>query len=146
MKIATEIPIDAKPERIWNALLDFQAYTEWNPFLRSLKGEPEPDASVEIQMQYFGESIKKRTGVITGLIVPKYLSWTWSHSLGGWWLMAEHVFRITVSEAGITVFHQEFYYTGMGLRFHRKTIARLVRLSMEKMNDGFKERVEGITK
>ena len=41
-QIETEIEIAASPERIWSILMDFSAYPEWNPFIRSLSGDVTP--------------------------------------------------------------------------------------------------------
>lgn len=142
MKVATEIPIKAPPETIWKILLDFPAYEEWNRFIKSARGEATADARVEMHMHYVGEDLRKLTGQVTGLIIPKYLSWAWTHSLGSWFMVAEHVFRIKEHEDGKVTFHQEAYYTGLGLKFRRSTIERSARLSMDKMNEDLKERVE----
>lgn len=38
-EIQTSIRIKAKPERVWEELVDFAAYPEWNPFIRQISGE-----------------------------------------------------------------------------------------------------------
>ena len=38
--IHTEIEIEATAAAIWHALIDFQAYPDWNPSIRSVKGKP----------------------------------------------------------------------------------------------------------
>jgi hypothetical protein len=37
-EIKTEIEIAATPERVWSILIDFIAYPQWNPFIRSING------------------------------------------------------------------------------------------------------------
>jgi hypothetical protein len=37
-EIITEIEIEATAEKLWNILLDFPSYPEWNPFVRSIAG------------------------------------------------------------------------------------------------------------
>ena len=32
--------IDAPPEVVWDVLLEFESYPEWNPFVRAIEGEP----------------------------------------------------------------------------------------------------------
>lgn len=39
MEIMTEVLIDAKPEKIWDILVDTKNYPKWNPFITSLTGE-----------------------------------------------------------------------------------------------------------
>lgn len=38
-EITTEIEIDATPKRVWRVLMDFAAYPEWNPFVRTMEGQ-----------------------------------------------------------------------------------------------------------
>ncbi len=38
-EIYTEIEIQASPERVWQALTDLERFSQWNPFIRSAKGE-----------------------------------------------------------------------------------------------------------
>ena len=37
-QIVTQIDIAVSPERVWSILMDFPAYPQWNPFIRSLSG------------------------------------------------------------------------------------------------------------
>ena len=32
----TDVEIDASAERVWSVLADFDAYPEWNPFIRAI--------------------------------------------------------------------------------------------------------------
>jgi hypothetical protein len=41
-EIEKVIEIDAPPADVWRVLLDFDAYGEWNPFIRSISGRVEP--------------------------------------------------------------------------------------------------------
>ena len=38
-KIETEIIISASPEKVWSVLTDFKKHQDWNPFIKSIKGE-----------------------------------------------------------------------------------------------------------
>jgi len=38
-QIRTEIAIKAPSKKVWNILMDFGAYGEWNPFIQSISGE-----------------------------------------------------------------------------------------------------------
>ncbi len=39
MQLRTEIEIAASPERVWQALLDFARYPEWNPYVKAVEGK-----------------------------------------------------------------------------------------------------------
>lgn len=38
-EIKTEILIHATPEKVWSILINFDDYPNWNPFIKSIKGE-----------------------------------------------------------------------------------------------------------
>ncbi len=135
MKIATEVALQASPDKIWNTLTDFAAYPEWNRFLKAVRGQAAPDAALEMDLQYYGKSVEKKSGIVTGYIPPKYFSWIWNHKFGAWFLSCEHVFRIKQREDGKVLFYQEVYYTGLGLRFRRRDVEHMVKLSIDKLND-----------
>lgn len=141
MKIATEVALQASPDRIWKTLIDFPAYPDWNRFLRAVRGQAAPDAPLEVDLQYYGKPVQKKAGVITGFIAPKYFSWIWNHKFGAWFLSCEHVFRIKEREDGKVLFYQEVYYTGLGLKFRRRDVEHLVRQSLDKLNDDLKQRL-----
>ena len=46
--INTEIEIEAAPAKVWHALVDFQAYPDWNPSIRSVKGRPVPGEKLRV--------------------------------------------------------------------------------------------------
>lgn len=146
MKIATEVAVQASPDAIWNALIDFAAYPEWNRFLKSVRGQAAADAVLEVDLQFYGKPVEKKTGTVTGFIAPKYFSWAWKHKFGAWFLAAEHVFRIKTTDSGKVIFFQEMYYTGLGLKFRRREIEHMIKLSLEKLNDDLKTRVEPVEK
>ena len=39
--INTEITINASTEIVWKVLMDFENYSNWNPFVTRIEGEPE---------------------------------------------------------------------------------------------------------
>lgn len=143
MKIATEVAVQAPPDAIWNTLTDFAAYPEWNRVLKAVRGPLAPDAVLEVDLQWYGTpAAVKIPCVVTGIIPPKYLSWTWKHKFGAWFLAFEHVFRVQQRESGKVIFFQELYYTGLGLKFRRRDIEHRVKLSLNKLSDDLKHRVE----
>ena len=143
MKIATEVAVQASPDKIWSTLIDFAAYPEWNRFLKSVRGLASPDTAIEVEIQFYGKPKAERSAcTVTGFIPPKYLSWTWKHGLGAWFLAFEHVFRVQQRESGKVIFFQELYCTGLGLRFRRRDMEHMIKLSLEKLNDDLKHRLE----
>ncbi|MEO7425187.1 MAG: hypothetical protein ABI036_08365 [Fibrobacteria bacterium] len=143
MKIATEVAIQASQDKIWNTLIDFAAYPECNRFLKSVRGQAAADSSLEVDLQWYGKpGVERKSCTLTGFIAPKYLSWVWNHKFGAWFLSFEHVFRVQQRDNGKVIFFQELYYTGLGLKFRRRDVEHMVKLSLGKLNDDLKHRLE----
>lgn len=49
-EIRTEIAIAASVERVWDILVDFTRYPEWNPLTPEAAGELRPGATVKLQV------------------------------------------------------------------------------------------------
>ena len=48
--IQAEIVINAPASKVWQVLIDFKAYPQWNPFIRQVTGTMEPDEQLTVQM------------------------------------------------------------------------------------------------
>ena len=49
--IETEILIKSTPEQVWAVLTDFESFPDWNPFIRSIKGQKKVGETLEVQIQ-----------------------------------------------------------------------------------------------
>jgi hypothetical protein len=52
--IETAIEIRASTQRVWDILRATNAYTEWNPFVRSIEGVFERGKTIEVVLQQPG--------------------------------------------------------------------------------------------
>ena len=43
--------IDAPPEVVWDVLLEFDSYPEWNPFVRAIEGEPTEGEQLRVRIE-----------------------------------------------------------------------------------------------
>lgn len=143
MKVATEILIQAPPQKIWETLSNFSQYPEWNRLVKSVSGNVAQDAAIALTLHFYGKNPEKKIAMVTGFSAPKYLSWSWKHSFGNWFLASEHVFRLKDKEDGRSIFFQEFYITGLGLKFRRRDMEQMIKLSLRKLNDDLQGRIEG---
>jgi hypothetical protein len=53
-KIARTVEIDAPDDRVWDVLVDFAAYPEWNPFVTSVAGAPIVGSRLKIRLRPAG--------------------------------------------------------------------------------------------
>lgn len=50
MRIQTEIEINASAKTVWNVLTDFDAYSEWNPFIIEVSGSVAVGKQISIKL------------------------------------------------------------------------------------------------
>jgi hypothetical protein len=55
-EIQTEIEIQASPNTIWNILMDFDHYPDWNPFIKSISGVETEGGQLVVFLQPPGEN------------------------------------------------------------------------------------------
>jgi hypothetical protein len=137
----TEIEIGADPDGIWSILTDFGAYPRWNPFVRSITGVPEKDATLDVHLQ-LGDA-KARSFRVTLLAVdrPGELSWRGRFMVPGI-LDGEHRFTIEALSNGKARFRHRAQFGGVLVPFLRRTLDGPVQRGFVEMNVALKERAE----
>ncbi len=50
-ELHSQIEINASAERVWQLLTDFASYPQWNPFIRSISGEPNIGERLEVRLE-----------------------------------------------------------------------------------------------
>jgi len=59
MEIRTETEIAASPEKVWEILSDFGAYSEWNPLTIGVRGILEEGETVKLKVSLKGKTMKR---------------------------------------------------------------------------------------
>jgi hypothetical protein len=50
-ELATEIEIDASPEKVWKMLTDFEGMADWNPYIVSISGNLTPGERLRVRLK-----------------------------------------------------------------------------------------------
>jgi hypothetical protein len=114
-QLATDIVIDAKPDRVWRHLASFAEYGEWNPFITSISGELSlGEIEAVLSLKTNDDRGQFRHAVSARLVRLEHeLEIRWEHGL---WLpglmTTEHWFRIAPRKGGVR-FHQGMKVTGL---------------------------------
>ena len=53
-QLQAEVEVQASPERVWEVLTDFAAYSQWNPFIVQAAGQAVPGSRLELRMRLPG--------------------------------------------------------------------------------------------
>jgi hypothetical protein len=140
--IRAEIDIDAAPERTWAALTDLAAWADWNPFIRSARGELRLGSLIDVVVQPSGTKPISGKGRVLVLDPPRQMVWA-ATLLGSWVFRGEHRFAVEPLPGGKSRFVQSEEFTGLLVPFLRGKIDRETKRGFVEMNAALKRRVEG---
>lgn len=134
----TEIVIDQPVERVWEALVDVDAYPEWNPLVGKVEGELQEGRRISTFIVPLGRTFRPE---IVVLREASELTWVGSqisrHLIAG-----RHYYRLEGTAGGGTRLLHGEYFTGMLSAFIGKSLLRKMELAFEAHNRELKSRLE----
>lgn len=135
----TEIIINASPEKVWNILIDFESYSEWNPFVLSIEGKPEVGTKLKVVLKNGnGTSVFKPN--IVSVKVNSAFAWIGSLPLGIF--NGHHQFRIEKLNDKEVKFIQIEEFSGLLANILLKLIGEATKQSFMAMNEALKSKAE----
>jgi hypothetical protein len=140
-EINTEIEINASAEKVWQLLTDFDAYPQWNPFIRSINGKPESNTKLQIFVQPSGSRGMKFNPTILKAEPQKELRWLGSLFVRGLF-EGEHIFNIEALAEDKVKFMQRERFSGLLVPLFWRSLDTDTRRGFNEMNVALKERAE----
>ncbi|MFD1294981.1 SRPBCC family protein [Lutibacter holmesii] len=135
-QIHTSITINASKEKIWKILTDFDNYSKWNPFIKSVTGEVKTGNKIKIELQ--GMTFKP---VVLTFTKNNELKW-----LGHFWFKGifdgEHKFKLTDNGNGSTNFEQSERFSGVLVKLFSNKLDTNTKNGFEEMNKELKFQAE----
>ncbi|MHB1281104.1 MAG: SRPBCC family protein [Acidithiobacillus sp.] len=140
-QIVTEIDIAASPERVWSILMDFSAYPQWNPFIRSLSGVAKPGEKLRVTIQpEERRAMTFRPRVLTAIAQQEL---RWLGRLGFPRLFdGEHYFQLAALSNGDTRFTQGEQFSGILVGVFISSVEAATKAGFHAMNQALKNRAE----
>lgn len=135
-QIKTSITINASKEKIWEILTDFEHYSEWNSFIKSVSGEVKVGNQVKIKLQ--GMTFKPVVLTFNKNTELKWLGHLWFKGI----FDGEHKFKLTENEDGTTKFEQNENFSGILVKLFSKSLDKDTKMGFEQMNKELKLRAE----
>ncbi len=74
-ELITEIDISASPERVWDILIDFDQYPEWNPFIIVAEGIVSKGNRLRVRIEPTGRKAMTFKSVIRLVLLNRELRW-----------------------------------------------------------------------
>src|SRR5438445_13018866 len=75
LELRTEIEIDAPAERVWAVLLDFERFPDWNPFIRSIRGQALVGSRLEVLLGASGTRPMRFRPTVKAVVPNRELRW-----------------------------------------------------------------------
>ena len=138
--IETAIVINATPAKIWRILMNFEEYSEWNPFIQLIKGEQKIGSQIEASI---GLGKKGMTFQPTIQRLDKNKAFEW---LGHLWAKGifdgRHTFEIEeINEHSSKFIHKEVF-KGILSGLIMTMIKKDTLTGFEAMNEALKVKAE----
>jgi hypothetical protein len=136
----TEIAIDATPEQVWDVLVDFEHYPEWNPFIVSMAGRPEVGTRLRGTLSPPGGRKLTLRPTVTAAVPGAVFEW-WGHLGVRGVFDGRHRFELEATATG-TRLRQRETFTGLLVPLAARSLDRHTTAGFLAMNEALKARVE----
>jgi len=139
-KLHSEIEIDATPETVWEVLLDFASYPQWNTYIPSIEGEANEGSQLRVRIEPpvgKGATFKP---TVTEVKTGRRFEWLGRLGFKGVF-DGRHRFEIEAVSGGTRLVQSE-EFTGVLVPLLAKSLDRGTVAGFEAMNQALKERAE----
>jgi hypothetical protein len=140
-KIKTQIIIDAPINKVWEALIDFYSYPNWNSFITSIEGEAIKGNRIEVTIQvpdYRTLKIKPTVIECTPNVELRWVGHMWFTGL----FDGEHKFKLEALNEGSTHLIHSEKFSGMLAPLVLKVLGNGIEKGFNQMNKELKMIVE----
>lgn len=139
--IETEIVIDAAAEHVWQHLVDWERYPEWNPFIRKIEGDLAVGSRLSITVEPVGGKAMDFSPTILVAAEGRELRWLGRLLIPGIF-NGEHSFVLEKSPSGQTVFRHCERFSGLLIPLMWSSFGPGTIEGFSQMNEALKTRVE----
>lgn len=141
-KITTEINIKAKPEKVWDILMDFEKHPKWNPFIIHISGDQNVGSKLKVVLSFKkddGGKMKIKPEVMS---VKENEEFIWcGKALFSGIFDGEHRFILEKTKTG-TKFIQEEIFEGFLVNWLPKSLYEKTEEGFKNMNEALKKEAE----
>jgi hypothetical protein len=140
--LQTRVDIEASKEEVWSILIDFPAYPQWNPFIKSISGEPRAGAMLDVHIQPPDQRGITLHPTVLSAIPGQELKWLGHLFIPGVFDGEHHLLIHGMSTDRVS-FVQEEVFKGVLIPFTGKMLDS-TRQGFEQMNEALKKRAEAV--
>jgi len=140
-ELHTQIDIAASPGRVWQHLIDFPRYPDWNPFVQEIEGDMQEGAQLRVLLTPPGGRAMQFTPIVQRVEPQRTFSWK-----GKLWLPGlfdgHHIFEIEPQGPDRVRFIHREQFSGLLVPLLWKQLDTTTRKGFEAMNVALKQRAE----
>lgn len=139
--LTTTIEIHSTADAVWEVLMDFDTYPQWNPFIQEITGTPSPGSQLSVRLQNPAGKAMTFSPIVVDAESPLRFSWLGKLGFKGVF-DGHHQFGIEPTGSGSVIFTQSEDFTGAFVPILWRMVNTKTRAGFEAMNSALKERVE----
>jgi hypothetical protein len=141
--LITQVDIEAPARAVWDVLLDFGLYAEWNPFVTRASGAASVGEKLAVTIQPPGRRAMSFDPTLLVVDAPRELRWLGRVGLPRIF-DGEHFFVLEPrGESQVRLVHGECFH-GLLVPFLWKSLDTDTRAGFEQMNHALRERAEAL--
>jgi hypothetical protein len=140
-RIETQIEINASAERVWSLLMDFPSYPRWNPFIRSIEGNPMVGQSLNVLIQPPGSKAMRFRPTVLKVEPNREFRWKGKLLVPGLF-DGEHYFQLEPKPGGGLVFRQGEMFSGLLVPLLKRSLDGATRQGFIAMNEALGREAE----
>ena len=140
--ILTNVTIDAPPAAVWRVLVDFPAYSRWNPFIRHIEGNMRVGAKLRVTVETPGRRPMTFRPIVRVVDTARELRWLGRVLMPGLF-DGEHAFVMESEGGGCRLRHEE-RFAGILVGAFAGVLADTAK-GFDTMNAALKDRAEAIS-
>ena len=140
-ELRSEIEINAPLTKVWDILMDFDHWKDWNPIVNQARGMAAIGSKLSMTMRgKEGEDANQYMPIITQFVPPKFFRWR-ANMMAGFLFTNDKIFKLEERGAGTRLIHIEAF-SGMLVPLFWSKLNKGVLPMLNSMNEALKKNVE----
>jgi hypothetical protein len=140
-KMQAEQEIEAPPDRVWDVLMGFESFGEWNPFIVSIEGDRSIGSKLRVRLRPPGGRTTTFRPTVTASEPARAFGWSGRLGVSGVFDGA-HRFDLEALPGDRTRFVQSERFRGVLVPLLRRSLLSKTLAGFEAMNRALAERAE----